>query len=45
MNWTYCALEPDGDLAGLHNKGQLGVDAVGILLALLDGSHCELLAT
>lgn len=28
------------DLAGLHDKRQLGVDAVGILLALLDG-HFE----
>lgn len=26
-------------LSGLHNKRQLGVDAVGILLALLNGGH------
>jgi hypothetical protein len=29
------------DLSGLHNKRQLGVDAVGILLALLDGGHFD----
>lgn len=28
-------------LAGLHHKRQLGVDAVGILLALLDGGHFD----
>jgi hypothetical protein len=29
------------DLSGLHNKRQLGVDAVGILLALLLGGHFD----
>lgn len=28
-------------LAGLHDQGQLGVDAVGILLVLLGGSHLD----
>jgi hypothetical protein len=32
-------------LSGLHNKRQLGVDAVGILLALLLGGHCDCWAT
>lgn len=32
-------------LSGLHNKRQLGVDAVGILLALLDGGHFDCWAT
>ncbi|KAI9167749.1 60S ribosomal protein L10-A [Paramyrothecium foliicola] len=34
-------LVSESDLSGLHNKRQLGVDAVGILLALLDGGHCD----
>lgn len=28
-------------LAGLHDQGQLGVDAVGIFLVLLGGSHLD----
>ena len=28
-------------LSGFHNKRQLGVDAVGIFLALLDGGHFD----
>ena len=33
-------LVSQSDLAGLHDQGQTGVDAVGILLVLL-GGHCE----
>jgi hypothetical protein len=34
-------LVTQGDLSGLHHQRQLGVDAVGILLVLLDGGHFD----
>jgi hypothetical protein len=34
------ALVADSNLAGLHDKRQLGVDAVGIALVLLLRGHC-----
>lgn len=34
-------LVAESDLSGLHNKRQLGVDAVGILLALLLRGHFD----